>query len=120
MAAGWVEQITGSLEQKKRYRQYKARTEQLPASYHSAIDALVQYMQVFGPGDGESLLRMLEDLVGLFEQSAVNGTSIRAVVGENPAEFAETFLRKYPESQWIRKQRDQLNRAIDRVAGEER
>jgi DNA-binding ferritin-like protein (Dps family) len=40
MAAGWIERITGSIQDKKRYRQYKARTRQLPANYRTAIDAL--------------------------------------------------------------------------------
>ena len=32
MAAGSIEKITGSIEQKRSYRQYKTRTEQLPAT----------------------------------------------------------------------------------------
>ena len=30
MAAKWIETLTGSLEQKKQYKQYKARIEALP------------------------------------------------------------------------------------------
>ena len=105
------------IKQKKRYRQYKARTEQLPANYHTAIDALEQYLLFFGPGPGDSILSMLEDLADLFEQSAANGTPIRAVVGEDPVEFAEAFLRNYPEGQWISRERERLTNAIDRVAG---
>ena len=48
MAAGWIEQVTGSLEQKKRYRQYKARTKQLPENYRTAIDALDRYRRTSG------------------------------------------------------------------------
>jgi DNA-binding ferritin-like protein (Dps family) len=62
---------------------------------------------------------MLEDLADLFEQSAANGTPIRALTGENPVEFAETFLQNYSEGQWINKERERLINAIDRVAGEE-
>ena len=118
MATQWIEKVTGSLEQKKRYRQYKARTEQLPASYHTAIDALERYTEFFGPTKGDSLLPMLEDLADLFERSAANGTSVRAVVGENPVEFAEAFLRNYPAGQWISRERERLTNAIDRVAGD--
>lgn len=112
MATGWI-------EQKRRYRQYKARTKQLPANYHTAIDALERYMQFFGPGKADSLLSMLEDLADLFEQSAANGTPIREVVGEDPVEFAEAFLRNYPEGQWISRERERLTNAIDRVTGDE-
>ena len=120
MATGWSEQVTGSLEQKKRYRQYKARTKQLPANYRTAIDALDRYLMYFGSiTRGDTLVSMLEDLADLFEQSAADGTPIREIVGEDPVEFAETFLQNYSEGQWINKERERLTKAIDRAAGED-
>ena len=120
MATGWIEQVTGSLEQKKRYRQYKARTKQLPANYRTAIEALDRYLMYFGSiTRGDTLVSMLEDLADLFEQSAADGTPIREVVGEDPVEFAETFLQNYSEGQWINKERERLTKAIDRAAGED-
>jgi DNA-binding ferritin-like protein (Dps family) len=120
MATGWIEQVTGSLEQKKRYRQYKARTKQLPANYRSAVEALERYLMYFGSiTRGETLVSMLEDLADLFEQSAANGTPIREIVGQDPVEFAETFLQKYSEGQWINKERERLTSAIDRAAGQD-
>jgi DNA-binding ferritin-like protein (Dps family) len=119
MATKWIEKVVGPLEQKRRYREYKARTEQLPASYHTAIDALQRYSYFFGYGTTEGGLSMLEDLVDLFEQSAANGTPVRAVVGEDPVEFAEAFLRNYPEGQWISRERERLTGAIDRAADED-
>ena len=61
---------------------------------------------------------MLEDLADLFEQSAANGTPIREVVGEDPVEFAEAFLRNYPEGQWIVRERKRLTSAIERAEEE--
>jgi|tagenome__1003787_1003787.scaffolds.fasta_scaffold20714217_2 DNA-binding ferritin-like protein (Dps family) len=120
MAARWIEQITGSIEQKRRYRQYKARTERLPANYHTAVEALERYLMYFGSiTKGDVLLSMLEDLADLFEQSAENGTPIREVVGADPVEFAETFLQNYSEGQWINKERERLTKAIERAAGED-
>jgi DNA-binding ferritin-like protein (Dps family) len=109
--------ISKTIAEKRRYRQYKARTEQLPADYHTAIDALERYMMFFGPGTGAGVLSMLDDLADLFEQSAADGTTVRAVVGQDPVEFAEAFLRNYPEGQWISRERERLTNAIDRVAG---
>jgi DNA-binding ferritin-like protein (Dps family) len=120
MATGWIERVTGSLEQKKRYRQYKARTKQLPANYRTAVDALERYLMYFGAiTRGDTLVSMLEDLADLFEQSAADGTPIRAVVGEDPVEFAETFLQNYSEGQWINKERERLTKAINSAAGED-
>ena len=112
MAPGWI-------GQKKRYRQYKARVERLPASYQTAIDALQRYSYYFGHGTAEGGLKMLEDLVDLFEQAAASGTPVREIVGADPVEFADAFLRNYPEGQWIVRERDRLTSAIDRAAGED-
>lgn len=111
--------IAQMIDQKRRYRRYKERTKQLPANYSTAIAVLERYLMYFGPGDGGGLMSMLEDLADLFEQSAANRTPVRAVVGEDPVEFAEAFLRNYPEGQWISRERKRLTNAIDRVAGNE-
>jgi len=113
MAIGWI-------AQKRRYRQYKARTSRLPADHRVAIDALERYMLYFGPGTGDGVLSMLEDLLELFEQSAANGTTVREIAGEDPAEFAEAFLRNYPEGSWIVRERERLTAAIDRASAGER
>ncbi|GAB1818324.1 DUF1048 domain-containing protein [Herbidospora sp. RD11066] len=114
----YLEVLTGSLAQKRQYREVKARMERLPAGYRTSIEALQRYMMFFGPGKADSLLTMLEDLTDLFEQSAASGTPIREVVGDNPVEFAEEFLRNYPEGQWISKERERLTNAINQAAAD--
>jgi DNA-binding ferritin-like protein (Dps family) len=121
MVTEWVEKVTGSIEQKKRYLKYKARVEQLPEKYRTAIEALNRYLMYFGGiTKGDTVVLMLEDLADLFEQSAANGTKVRAIVGENPVEFVEVFLQNYTEGQWINKERERLIKTIDRVAEDER
>ncbi|MFI0424432.1 DUF1048 domain-containing protein [Spongiactinospora sp. 9N601] len=115
----YLEMVTGPLEQKKRYRQYKARVQQLPDGQRATVEALQRYMLHFGPAESESLLVMLEDLADLFEQSAADGTPIREVVGNDPVEFAEEFLRNYPDGQWISRERERLTKAINGAAGDE-
>jgi DNA-binding ferritin-like protein (Dps family) len=110
--------ISKMIAEKRRYRQHKARTQRLPENYRTAIDALERYLMYFGAiTNGDTMMSMLDDLADLFEQSAANGTPIRAVVGEDPVEFAETFLQNYSEGRWINKERERLTNAIDRVAG---
>ncbi len=119
MAAKWIELVTGSLEDKRHYRQYKARVENLPANYRTAIHALERYLTYFGGvSRSDVLLKMLDDLIDLFEQSAADGTPIREIVGEDPVEFVEAFLQNYSDGQWINKERERLTRAIDRAIDE--
>jgi len=109
MAVRWI-------EQKRHYRQYKARIERLPASYRTAVAGLERYTNYLGGlGDGDSILSMLDDLADLFEQGAADGTPVREIVGEDPVEFAEAFLRNYPAGRWITRERDRLTRAIEQA-----
>ena len=119
MTASWIERVTGSLEQKKQYKQYKARIEALPENYRTAAQALERYFTYFGGiSKGDVLVTMVDDLATLFEQAVANQTPIREIVGEDPVEFAETFLANYADGQWINKERRRLVETIDRVAGE--
>ena len=103
-------------EEKRRYRQYKARKEQLPASHHEAIDAVERYALRFGAGTGDIVVSMLEDLVETFEQSAADGTSVAEVVGDDAVAFAETFLRGYPAGRWVEREQQRLSSGVARAA----
>jgi DNA-binding ferritin-like protein (Dps family) len=109
--------VTKLIGDKRRWRQYKARTRRLPDHYRVAVEALERYLMVFGPTDGDSAASMFEDLAELFEQGLADGTSVRALVGEDPLEFAEAFLANYPEG-WMSTERRRLTDAIDRAAGD--
>ena len=109
--------ISKVIGEKGQWREYKARARKLPASYRTAVDALERYLNYFGTGgDGTALYG---DLIDLFEQSAANGTPIRQIVGEDPVEFIETFVRNYPKGKWIIRERERLTNAIDRAVDEE-
>lgn len=112
----WIEKVTGSLEEKKRYKAYKARVAALPPAYRTSVEAIARYLMYFGSiSKGDVLVQMNEDLVELFEQSAAHETPIRDIVGADPVEFAETFLQNYAEGQWINKERARLNQTIDDI-----
>ncbi len=117
MAAGWIEQITGSFDDKKRWRQYKARKEQLPTSYRTAIDGIERYFMYAGAiVKGDVFMQMLEDLADLIERAAADGTPVRDIVGNDPVEFADIFIQNYSDGQWINKERKRLIDAIDQAA----
>jgi len=121
MAARWIEFVTGSLEQKKQYKQSKARIEALPEPYGAAAKALERYLMVSGGvTDGETAVKMFADFADLWERAAADGTSVRAIVGDDPVEFAETFAGAYSGKQWIDKERARLIEAIDAAESEER
>lgn len=114
MAAKWIEALTGSLEQKKQYKQHIARIEALPAPYAEVAKAFNRYFMYYGTiSDGDVLVTMIGDHTDLWERAAVDGTSVRDVVGEDPVEFAEAFVRAYVHKEWIDKERQRLTKAVD-------
>lgn len=114
---GFLSKVIGS---KRRWRQYKARKEQLPGNYRTAAEAIERYLMHFVPTDDDSSASMLEDLADLFEQAAADGTPIREIVGENPVEFVEAFVKNYSEGGYVpTRERKRLTDAIARAAGED-
>jgi DNA-binding ferritin-like protein (Dps family) len=120
MAAKWIELVTGSLEQKRQYRHDKARIEALPEPYAAVAKALQRYFMYYGGVlDGETILKMSGDFADLWERAAADRTPVRAILGDDPVEFAETFVAAYTGKQWIDKERARLVKAIEDAEREE-
>ena len=103
---------------KKRWRAYKARVRQLPENYRTAVDAIERYLMHFVPADGDSVASEFEDLADLFERAAADGTPIREIVGDDPAEFVEAFAQTYAKGGYVPdRERNRLTSAIARAAG---
>ena len=114
MAAKWIELVTGSLEQKKQYKRDRVRIAALSEPYRTVAKALWRYFMYYpGITDADDTLKMSGDFADLWERAAADGTPVRAIVGENPVEFAETFARTYARTEWIDKERARLTKAIE-------
>ena len=100
---------------KRRWREYRARTKRLPENYRAVVEAIQRYLMYFGPADGDSAASMFEDLADLFEQAAADGTPIRTIVGDDPVEFVEAFAENYRKGGWVTRERDRLTSAIERA-----
>lgn len=119
MATNWIETVTGSFDDKRRWRAYKARKAGLPGSHRAAIDAVERYLlHAGGIAKGDVLVQMCDDLLDLFDAAATDGTPVREIVGDDPVEFADTFMETYRDGQWIAKERRRLIDAIDDAAGD--
>jgi DNA-binding ferritin-like protein (Dps family) len=116
-----ISKVTSSvIGDKRRWREYKARTRRLPENYRKVVDAIERYLMYFGPADGDSAASMFEDLADLFELAAADGTPMREIVGEDPVEFVETFLQNYSKGGWVARERERLISSIERAEVEDR
>ncbi|MCG0050142.1 MULTISPECIES: DUF1048 domain-containing protein [Priestia] len=97
--------------EKREYRVYKERVNQLPEEYKKAMKAIESYMWNFAKGAG--MLELLKNILEMFENSASDGLNVRDVVGNDIAEFADSFLAEFPEDTWIDKLRNKLRDSIE-------
>ncbi|MEV7635401.1 DUF1048 domain-containing protein [Pseudarthrobacter enclensis] len=114
MAAKWIEALTGPLEQKKQYKQAKARLDALPEPYLTAAAAFNRYLMYYGGvTEGDTMVQMISDLADLWERAAIDGTPVGDIVGSDPVEFAESFAQAYGGKRRIDKERARLIEAVD-------
>lgn len=114
MAAKWIEAITGSLEEKKLYKQAQARINALPEPYREMAKAQQRYNLSYGGlTDGDTIVKMFLDIADMWERAAIDGTPVSAIVGDDPVEFAENYAAAYGGRQWIDKERARLIKAFD-------
>ena len=86
----------------------------LPEPYSSAAKAFERYFMYYGGiVDGETVLRMMDDFADLWDRAAADGTPVRAIVGDDPVGFAETFAQAYTGKRWIDKERARLTKAVE-------
>lgn len=111
-----IEWIVGDLGDKKRWRAYRARIKALPPGHRAAADAVQTYIMSGAaadvPSDGSTLVRMFDDLADLFERAAIDGTPVRAIVGERPSDFVDEFTASYGDVGWRGRARRRLDDAI--------
>lgn len=101
------------IESKKRYKEYKLNKGNLPKDYQEAITALEKYM--FNFAKGENFMVVLEDVLGIFQEAALDNLNILEVVGENPVIFADTIMAEYPEELWIVKYQNKLKDSFNTI-----
>lgn len=119
MATKWIELVTGSLDDKRRWRAYKARVAQLPAPYRTAVAGIERYLMYTGGQDGGAqLMAMFDDLGDLFERAALDGTPVREIVGEDPVAFVEEFKANYGLGKWLSTEQRRLTDSIAKAEAE--
>ena len=120
MAAKWIEALTGSLEQKKQYKNAKGRIDALPEPHRTAAAAMHRYLLYYGGvTDADTHPHLFVDPPDLWERAAIDGIPVGEITGDDPVDFTETFAQSYAGTRWIDKERARLAEAIETARREE-
>jgi DNA-binding ferritin-like protein (Dps family) len=110
------ERITGS-DMTKELRQFKARVEKLPTDYQEAWEAVNLNLWPSSDLTGRNMIPILDGVLGLLEEGAAEGQSVRAVLGDDIKDFCTALAGEEGAKSFRDKWREQLNNNISKKLG---
>ncbi len=110
------EKVTGS-DMRKEMKAFETRAGKLPADYQSAWNEIKTNIWPHSDFTGRNLMPILDGVLGLLEESATDGQSIREVLGDDIKGFCSALVGEEGAKSYRDKWRDQLNSNIARKIG---
>jgi DNA-binding ferritin-like protein (Dps family) len=105
------ELITGS-DMTKEFKTFETRVEKLPADYQAAWGKIFINLMPHGDFTGRNLMPILDDVLGLFEEAAADGQSVKEVLGDDIKDFCSALAGEEGAKSYRDKWREQLNNNI--------
>ncbi|MET1249984.1 DUF1048 domain-containing protein [Sporolactobacillus sp. STCC-11] len=105
------EKVTGS-DMTKEMKAFELRAKKLPTDYQAAWDEIKTNLWSHSNFTGRNLMPILDGALGLLEESAVDGQSIQAVLGDDIKGFCSALAGEEGARSFRDKWREQLNNTI--------
>ncbi|WP_158885916.1 DUF1048 domain-containing protein [Amycolatopsis anabasis] len=107
------ETITGS-DLTREFKAFEARVETLPADYRAAWEKINGHLSPYSDFTGRNLMPILDGALGLLEETAADGQSLREVLGDDIAGFCAALAGGEGARSYRDRWREQLNRNVAR------
>ncbi|MGL5973547.1 MAG: DUF1048 domain-containing protein [Oscillospiraceae bacterium] len=103
--------IKNLIKDKKEYKSQILKIEKMPEDYRFVFLKIQKYIWSFAGGNGRDMLKLQNQLIDLFEESALEGKNVLEVTGEDIVGFCDEFLCDVKK--WTDRYRNKLNRDIN-------
>lgn len=110
------EKVTGN-DMTKEYKAFELRAKNLPADYQAAWEQIKANIWPYSDFTGRNLMPILDGVLGLLEETAAEGQSVQAVLGDDIKGFCAALVGEEGAKSYRDKWRDQLNNNIARKLG---
>jgi len=110
------ETMTGS-DLTREYKAFEARAVALPADYRAAWEQIKAHLFPYGNFTGRNLMPIMDNALGLLEETAADGLGIREVLGEDIKGFCAALAGGEGARTYRDRWREQLNRNVARKLG---
>lgn len=110
------DKITGS-DMTREWQTFQARAQKLPADYQAAWEEITAHLAPYSDFTGRNLMPILDGALGLLEQSAADGQSVREVLGDDIKGFCSALAGEEGAKSYRDKWRQQLNDNVAKKLG---
>jgi DNA-binding ferritin-like protein (Dps family) len=110
------ERITGS-DMTREYKAFELRAKKLPADYQAAWEKIKANLWPHSDFTGRNLIPILDNVLGLLEETAADGQSIQEVLGDDIKGFCSALAGEEGAKSYRDKWREQLNNTIAKKLG---
>ena len=110
------ETMTGS-DLTREWKALEARAGTLPADYQAAWGQIKAHLFPYGGVTGRNLMPIMNNALGLLEQTAADGQDIHEVLGDDIKGFCAALAGGEGAQSYRDRWREQLNRKVARKLG---
>jgi DNA-binding ferritin-like protein (Dps family) len=110
------EKITGS-DMTGEVKAFESRVKKLPADYQAAWEKINADLWPHSDFTGRNLMPILDGVLGLLEEAAADGQSVREVLGDDIKGFCSALAGEEGAKSYRDKWREQLNNNIAKKLG---
>jgi DNA-binding ferritin-like protein (Dps family) len=110
------EKITGS-DMTKEMKSFQSRVNKLPADYQAAWEKIIANLWPHGDFTGRSLMPVLDNVLGLLEETSADGQSVGEALGDDLEGFCLALAGEEGAKSYRDKWREQLNNTIAKKLG---
>lgn len=105
------ERVTGK-DITKEMKIFESRAKKLPADYQAAWEKINVNLWSYSDFTGRNLMPILDDVLGLLEETAADGQSVQEALGDDIEGFCSALAGEEGTKSYRDKWREQLNNNI--------
>ena len=110
------EKITGG-DMTKEMKAFESRAQKLPADYQAAWEQIKANLWPRSDFTGRNLMPIIDGVLGLLEETAAEGQSVQAALGDDIQGFCSALIGEEGAKTFQDKWREQLNNSIAKKLG---
>lgn len=107
----FYDKITGN-DLTRAFKTFDIRVEKLPKEYRSAWQQIQENLREYTDFSGRNLVPILDGILGLLEESALEGIAIENIVGDDLQKFVASVANAEGATNQRDKWRNQLNQSV--------